>query len=441
MKIQNSKMNGVIPYQLNKNELIKIIENQGKYYPFLLEKATSFISPAKQEYKIVSLLEYKIPYYVGPLKTGVSKNAWSIRKEDGKILPWNFYEKIDAHATAEQFIRRMKNKCQYLKGEETLPKFSLLNLQFQIYNELNNIQICVNGTPLNTESQWKEFDKVKLFNNVYKNTNNKKITAKKIEEYLKKESNGVSKNIKIKPRSSDDEEKISDILKTTYTPYIDFVSHKIFPENFDEDLELFEKAERVIELITLFEDKSILKEKLAEFGFNEAQLKYLCSLNYKEWSRFSKKFLTNVSNDTESNNEIDILSNPTSDGLDKTKSERETIFNLVKYTPKNFMSVYYADEYGFEDVVNKYNESIKNNDITDLIENSYLSPMMKRSVRQTFKIIDELERILKIDEFDRIFVECTREHKDSKRKNSRNEQLQAMFNAAKTLVKDENDFI
>jgi len=32
------KDNGKYPYQLNKEELIKIIENQGKYYPFLLEK-------------------------------------------------------------------------------------------------------------------------------------------------------------------------------------------------------------------------------------------------------------------------------------------------------------------------------------------------------------------------------------------------------------------
>ena len=30
--------NGKYPYQLNKDELIKIIENQGVYYPFLLEK-------------------------------------------------------------------------------------------------------------------------------------------------------------------------------------------------------------------------------------------------------------------------------------------------------------------------------------------------------------------------------------------------------------------
>lgn len=440
LKIQNSKMNGVIPYQLNKNELIQILENQGKYYPFLLEKGTSFVSPSKQEYKIVSLLEYKILYYVGPLKTGVSKNAWSIRKEDGKILPWNFYDKIDAHATAEQFIRRMKNKCQYLKGEETLSKFSLINLQFQIFNELNNIQICIDGNPLPSEKQWEAFDKVKLFNSVYKN--NRKITAKKIEEYLKKESNSSIKSIKIKPKSSDDAEKVSDILKTSYTPYIDFVNNNILPENFDEDVELFEKAEKTIELITLFEDKSILKEKLAELGFNEEQLKILCSLNYKGWSRFSRKFLTNKSNEECGDNKIDILSKETTKGSDKTKDQGETIFNLVKYTSQNFMSVFYNADYGFVDAVNEYNKNnVDNENINDLIEDSYLSPMMKRSVRQTFKIIDELERILKINEFDRIFVECTREHQDSKRKNSRNEQLTAMFNAAKALVKDENEHL
>ena len=35
---QRMSDNGAIPYQLHKNELIKIIENQGKYYPELLEK-------------------------------------------------------------------------------------------------------------------------------------------------------------------------------------------------------------------------------------------------------------------------------------------------------------------------------------------------------------------------------------------------------------------
>ena len=40
--------NGKFPYQLNKEELIRIIENQGKYYPFLLEKVND-------KYKLVKL--------------------------------------------------------------------------------------------------------------------------------------------------------------------------------------------------------------------------------------------------------------------------------------------------------------------------------------------------------------------------------------------------
>lgn len=55
-----SKENGKYPYQLNKKELIKIIENQGEYYQFLKEKVGG-------KYKLVKLLEFRIPYYVGPL--------------------------------------------------------------------------------------------------------------------------------------------------------------------------------------------------------------------------------------------------------------------------------------------------------------------------------------------------------------------------------------
>ena len=63
----NSTDNGIYPYQLNENELIQIIENQGKYYPFLLEKYN------EDTYRIVRLLEFKIPYYIGPLVTKEKK--------------------------------------------------------------------------------------------------------------------------------------------------------------------------------------------------------------------------------------------------------------------------------------------------------------------------------------------------------------------------------
>jgi len=94
--------NSKYPYQLNKYELIKIIENQGKYYPFLLNKTEDHVE------KIVKLLSFRIPYYVGPLVSKEqSQFAWMIRKDSGKITPYNFDQMIDKEKTAEEFIKRM----------------------------------------------------------------------------------------------------------------------------------------------------------------------------------------------------------------------------------------------------------------------------------------------------------------------------------------------
>ena len=55
----------------------------------------------------------------------------------GKIYPWNFENVIDVEQSAENFIRRMTNKCTYLIGEDVLPKDSLLYSKFMVLNELN----------------------------------------------------------------------------------------------------------------------------------------------------------------------------------------------------------------------------------------------------------------------------------------------------------------
>ena len=54
---QTSKNNAYIPYQMQKDELIKILDHQEKYYPVLKENRD----------KIISILEFRIPYYYGPL--------------------------------------------------------------------------------------------------------------------------------------------------------------------------------------------------------------------------------------------------------------------------------------------------------------------------------------------------------------------------------------
>ena len=91
-KIENNSLlprisepsNGKYPFQLNRNELIKIIDNQKEYYKFLGEKINN-------KYKLVKLLEFKIPYYVGPLvSSDKSCFAWMERNNNEKITPYNF---------------------------------------------------------------------------------------------------------------------------------------------------------------------------------------------------------------------------------------------------------------------------------------------------------------------------------------------------------------
>ena len=54
---QVNKDNGVIPYQIHKYELKKIIDNLSDKMPFIKENGE----------KIMQLFEFRIPYYVGPL--------------------------------------------------------------------------------------------------------------------------------------------------------------------------------------------------------------------------------------------------------------------------------------------------------------------------------------------------------------------------------------
>ncbi|SEK56589.1 CRISPR-associated endonuclease Csn1 [Ruminococcus albus] len=99
--------NRVIPYQLYYAELKKILENASKYLPFL-NKSDSYGTVAD---KILSIMEFKVPYYVGPLvNEKKSRFAWMIRKKDGKIYPWNFSEMIDEDASENKFIRKMTCK-------------------------------------------------------------------------------------------------------------------------------------------------------------------------------------------------------------------------------------------------------------------------------------------------------------------------------------------
>lgn len=92
--------NAVIPYQIHEQELIKIIDHQKEYYPFLGETVKvekedeDGVKSYEDEYKIQTLMKFRIPYYIGPLamKEDQSRFAWLTRSagyENANITPSN----------------------------------------------------------------------------------------------------------------------------------------------------------------------------------------------------------------------------------------------------------------------------------------------------------------------------------------------------------------
>lgn len=427
---QNSRNNGVFPYQLNLNEMRTIIENQSKYYPFLKDKAPSFPDGKTEEYKIVSLLKFKIPYYIGPLsqpndyvRDDKRDNHWvQFRGENnqGIINPWNFSQIVDLEGTADKFISNLTNYCTYIFGENTLPRESLIFQAYKVLNDLNNLK--VNGSLISKE------DKDYIIQNVY--LKKKKIKGKDIVNALKNKYKLSDEDPTVTTKGSgksigEDEVDLT-MFNSSLSSFIDMSNPNAFGPEFYKDSSKFELAEKVIELITIVEDKELLKERLKKLELSDNQVNYLFKQKYSGWAPLSRKLLDGIT--------IDCVNENTGEAYPVT------IIDVMRDTPLNFMEIYEtkgSQFSGFKEKVAELNDE-KNTCRDDLIEESYASPAMKRSVRQTFKVIDELKNTLNIDHFDRIFVEATRAPGEAgKMVKSRKKQLQEAYDAAKDLVDQE----
>lgn len=393
-----SKDNGRYPYQINKDELIKIIENQGKYYPFLKNKTKD------NSYKIVKLLEFKIPYYVGPLVSSEkSKNAWLIRqKENVKITPYNFDEIIDKEKTAEEFIKRMISHCTYLLQEYALPNNSILYSEYKVMNELK--QIRVNERKLTNSIQHK------IIEELFKKTSGS-ITDRKMKNYLTslKDYDMYNKDITITGYSA--EMKFANTMQS----YIDF-----FGENgiFKETNYTIEDAEKIIEWITIFEDKNILESKIKKEypSLNEIQIKTILKKKYKGWGNLSKKLLT------------------TKYYKDKETEIYKSIMDLMLETDKNFMQIINDDEYKFQEMIAEEN-SIQDFEKLDysVVDALATSPATKKGIYQALKVVEEIVAYLKYEPTN-ISIEMARSNDKKERKDTRKKYLQKLYEKCKREI-------
>lgn len=133
LPLQRINLNGQIPNQIQAEELAKILDAQGKYYPTLRENRE----------KILSICTFRLPYYVGPLYQ--DKNSpfqkWIVRDMTQPAYPWNFFDVVNQTETAEGFIANLTNKCTYLPIEDVLPLHSLLYEEYLMLNELNRVRV------------------------------------------------------------------------------------------------------------------------------------------------------------------------------------------------------------------------------------------------------------------------------------------------------------
>lgn len=394
---QVSTNNGVIPYQIHLEELEIILENASKNYNFLNEKDESGLS-AKE--KIIKIMKFRIPYYVGPLNDAHKNigNAWIVKNSNEKILPWTFDKIVNIDASAEAFIERMTNKCTYLVGADVLAKNSLLYSEFTVLNELNNLKI--NGEDISVEL------KKLIFNELFKK--NKKITEKKLKSFL--ESRGILS-------SADEVTGIDGDFKNSLASYIDFKA--IFGNVEDKE----KMIEEIIKWIVLFGDeKKILKSRIKksyENEISEEELKRIMTLKYSGWGRLSKEFLTEISN------------------IDLGTGECLSIITMMRDTNNNLMQLL-SNNFSFLDSIKEYNningKKIEKLD-ESLLDDLYASPSVKRSIWQTLNIVREIVKITKTPP-KKIFVEMARSEEEKKRTTSRKNKLVELYKKCKEDTKE-----
>jgi len=362
--------NRVIPYQLYYVELKKILENAKEYLPFLNEK-DQYGTVAD---KILSIMEFRIPYYVGPLvSSNRSNNAWMIRKADGKIYPWNFNEIVDHEKTENEFIRRMTCKCTYLAGEDVLPKHSLLYSKFNVLNEINNI--CVEGVMISVDL------KQRIYNELF--MQKKKVTKKAIEDFLINTGN-MTKGQKISG--------IDDNVKSSLKPYFDFKTMLTVGKLTENDVEA------IIERITVTTDTMRLKKWLKS-NYNtlsDDDIKYISRLGYKDYGRLSRKFFE----------EIYAIDADTGEVISD-----KNIITMLWETNENLMKLL-GLKYGYINGVNHFNKvyyEIPENckTIDERMKEMYIPTSVRRSITRTVDIVKELKGILNKDP-DKIFIEMPR---------------------------------
>lgn len=402
---QVSTDNGVLPYQLHLAELKAILANAEKYFAFLNESDGEHTVSQK----IISLLTFRIPYYVGPLNSQNSRFAWAVRNpgyDRVPVTPWNFDKVIDKDASEEKFIKNMTRKCSYLIGQDVLPASSLLYTEATFLNELNNLTI--NGI--------KSAEAKKLIYGYAQE--HKKITLKRCLKLL--QGQGI-----LPPDCGTEVFGGTDgDFKNSLSTYNDlaFLGDKRETHS--------EMCEEIITWITLISDKNRLERRIRnKYGkiLSDDEIKRFKSLNYTKWGRLSAELLNGIR----------------SEKLVDANGEYMTVIKALREKNRNLSDLLMAKDCGFVQAIEAYNkDNVPSGKVTyKTVEELYCSPSVKRSIWRAVELVREIVQIRGYAP-KKIFIEMARGGKAETPKGSRTvSRKESILNLYKNIKDEEREWI
>ncbi|GEM04251.1 CRISPR-associated endonuclease Cas9 [Halolactibacillus miurensis] len=397
LRKQRTYDNGVIPHQIHLHELKTIIENQGQYYPFLLDNKE----------KIESLLTFRIPYYVGPLAKGQSEFAWIEREGGEAVRPWNIKNEVNLVGSAEKFIEKMTNSDTYLPDEKVLPKHSMLLQKFNVFNELTKVKYSdEQGQVCNFSSK----EKRDIYQNLFKL--HRTVSLKVFEDYLRNDYQLEN------PKVQGIEKKFNASLKT----YHDLLKLGISRDTLDNEA-YADRLEDLVKILTVFEDREMIRKQLEGFSdlFDQATLKKLERRHYTGWGRLSAKLINSIKDERTQKTILDYLIED--DGPKKNIN-------------RNFMQLINDDNLSFKKTIEEARLNLESNDLKDAVDQIPGSPAIKKGILQSLKIVDEIVGIMGYEP-ESIVIEMARENQTtSQGQQNAKERLNNVEGALKELKSD-----
>ena len=388
---QKDTDNRIVPQQLYRQEMAEILNRAESYLPLLSERDEDGLSIKE---KLLSIFDFRIPYYVGPLIKRGNGTAWIERKQ-GKILPWNFRDMVDLDKCEQNFIDQMINDCTYLPGKEVLPAASLMYETYTVLNELNNLKIDGREIPVAVKQD--------IFQKLF--LNQRKVTVKNIQDHLLQQGLITS---------------YSQVSGLDITVKSALHSRCAYRKLLESGALTEAQVERIIRQAAYTEDKGRLKHWLkAEYPqLSDPDISYILKQRSKGFGRLSAALLSGIHGA-----KVD------SDG------EAFTILEGLWNTNKNLMQLL-SEQYTFMDQIRDYCKEYYSEhpkSLTDRLSDMYVSNAVKRPIFRTLNIVSDVVKAAGGPPT-RIFVEMARggtPEQQGKRTQSRQKQLLDLYKNVK----------